>query len=305
MTRNGINNTINSGEQFIHDVQAKVEAEKKHLESELRRAQEISADRLTQITQFGKEVLSRANLETQIFEMKEQISTLKTELEETGHAAEEEKKELLAQLDAAKSQLEETSHAAEEEKKELLAQLDAAKSKTEVIVKEKVEEMSSKVDQRKNELEAKIEKERKQILQSAKQEVVTVKAELESIKKEHLSSKDHSKTLQKEVKTLKSELNDSKEKLKLSQDAKQTNETLTLQLADAHLESASHQKELNALNSYKRHLEDDLIKEKEMHEASRDALHDAVSKLVEEKKKRRVPVLDGVGEAEVFEDAQS
>jgi len=55
-------------------------------------------------------------------------------------------------------------------------------------------------------------------------------------------------------------------------------------ISDLHYQIAEKDKKIRALESLQSHLEADLAKEKEMHESSKDGLHDAIEKLVEAKK---------------------
>lgn len=68
------------------------------------------------------------------------------------------------------------------------------------------------------------------------------------------------------------------------QSAKKTADDSFVQVSDLHYQIAEKDKRLHALESSEKHLEAELAKEREMHESSRAALHDAVQKLIELKK---------------------
>lgn len=105
-----------------------------------------------------------------------------------------------------------------------------------------------------------------------------MKAALEQAKDDLKESKKELVRAQDEI------LNRKAEHAKFMESAKKATEDSHVHVSDLHYQIAEKDKKIRALESVQHHLEADLAKEKELHESSKEGLHEAIEKLMEAKK---------------------
>lgn len=150
----------------------------------------------------------------------------------------------------------------EETKAKAAEQLEQAQG----LVKSSSSELQAKIAQAKADTEAKV--------QELEKEIVRLKADSESKVQDS----------EKEIVRLKDDLLNSKdEHEKYIKTAKKFVDDSHVQISDLHYQIAEKDKKIHALESVEAHLNQELAKEKEMHETSKEALHDAVDKLIHAK----------------------
>lgn len=133
--------------------------------------------------------------------------------------------------------------------------------------KKVLDEANAKLEATKKDAEQKFEEYKKQAEVAAEK----AQAELTETKKELVRAQDA--------------LLDAKaEHEKSIKSAQAVTDSSHVQVSDLHYQIAEKDKRIHALESVERHLQAELDKEKELHESSKEGLHDAIGKLMEARK---------------------
>ncbi|CCG83279.1 protein of unknown function [Taphrina deformans PYCC 5710] len=146
-----------------------------------------------------------------------------------------------------------------DEKEELNKHFSRVLEETKAKAAEELEKAQSLVQSSTSELQAKVAEARAESetkIKDLEKEIIELKDDLLNRKDEH----------EKYIKTAKKFVDDSH-----------------VQISDLHYQIAEKDKKIHALESVEIHLNQELAKEKEMHESSKEALHDAVDKLIHAK----------------------